>query len=289
MVREVVRIDETLCDGCSECIPACHEGALQIIDGKARLISDLMCDGLGACLGHCPQNAITIESREAEAYNETKVMEIMVGKGRNTVQAHLNHLKEHGEKDFLREGIGYLREHADQIPFHIEEVIKDVHQADHDNQACGCPGAKSRSFEPRSAMIDATDQNISGPSELRQWPVQMHLINPSAGYFNHSDVVLAADCVGYALGDFHQKWLKGKTLAIACPKLDDGQDSYVQKIKNLIDEARINTLTVMMMQVPCCHGILAMARSAATDAQRKVPLKAIVVGIEGDILKEEWL
>jgi hypothetical protein len=127
------------------------------------------------------------------------------------------------------------------------------------------------------------------PSELRQWPVQMHLINPAASYFRQSDLVLAADCVAFSLGNFHSKWLRGKTLAIACPKLDSGLETYVEKIRGLIDEAKINTLTVMMMQVPCCGGLMQMVNMAAAQAERKVPVKKIIVGVEGDILSEEWV
>jgi hypothetical protein len=127
------------------------------------------------------------------------------------------------------------------------------------------------------------------PSELRQWPVQMHLINPASSYFLETDLVLAADCVGYSLGDFHSRWLQGKSLAIACPKLDSGTDSYIAKITALIDEARINTLTVMMMQVPCCGGLMQMVQQAAARAERKVPVKRVIVGVEGGILKEEWV
>ena len=288
MIREVVSINESLCDGCGECIPSCHEGALQMIDGKARLISDLMCDGLGACLGHCPQNAISIEKREAEPYNEIKVMEIMVEKGFNTVVAHLKHLKEHNETDYLKTGVGFLKEHAEKLDFNVEEVLNEVHNNGQHIEACGCPGSQSRSFEPAALVMDKPEM-VSGHSELRQWPVQMHLINPQAVYFKSSDLVLAADCVAFSLGDFHQKWLKGKTLAIACPKLDTGQESYIQKIRALIDEAGINTLTVMMMQVPCCRGILGMAQDASSQAKRKVPIKSVMVGIEGEILSEEWV
>lgn len=289
MIREVVKIDEELCTGCGDCVPACHEGALQIIDGKARLISDLMCDGLGACLGHCPEGAITIEKREAEPYNETKVMEIMSTKGRNTVVAHLKHLKEHGETEFLHEGVAYLQENKDKLDFNVTEVVKEIHHSSHshDHEA-GCPGAKSMSFGAKSAESDGGEM-VSGQSELRQWPVQMHLINPNAPYFKNADVVLAADCVAFALGNFHQKYLKGKSLAIACPKLDDGIDVYISKLQTMIDEAQINTLTVMIMQVPCCGGLLQIAQTAAEKASRKVPIKALVVGIEGDILSEQWV
>ncbi len=302
MIREVVKIDEDLCDGCGQCIPTCHEGALQMIDGKARLISDLMCDGLGACLGHCPQGAIEIEKREAEPYNETKVMEIMAGKGENTVVAHLQHLKEHNEMEFLKEGVAYLKAHEDRLDFSVQEVLSRVHQArvEEEQLPCGCAGSEARSFAPRSAVLAGTAPatgtlTMAGAvqaeqaSELRQWPVQMHLINPAASYFQECDLVLAADCVAFSLGNFHSKWLKGKSLAIACPKLDSGMEEYVSKIRALMDEARINTLTVMMMQVPCCGGLLQMVKMAAGQALRKVPVKSVIVGVEGEILREEWV
>ncbi len=302
MIREVVKIDEELCDGCGECIPNCHEGALQMIDGKARLISDLMCDGLGACLGHCPQGAIEIEKREAEPYNETKVMEIMVDKGENTVVAHLQHLKEHNETEFLKEGVAYLKAHEASLSFSVQEVMSRVHNAavEEEQLACGCAGSEARSFAPRSAVESGAAPAAGGftmaggmqaeqASELRQWPVQMHLINPAASYFQESDLVLAADCVAYSLGNFHSKWLKDKSLAIACPKLDSGLEEYVSKLGALIDEAKINTLTVLIMQVPCCGGLLQMVKMAAGQAQRKVPIKSVIVGVEGEILQEEWV
>ena len=301
MIREMVKIDEDLCDGCANCIPNCHEGALQMIDGKARLISDLMCDGLGACIGHCPQGAISIEKREAEPYNETKVMEIMVGKGANTVVAHLQHLKEHNEMEYLKEGVRYLKDHADELDFSVEEVMSRVHQTkvEEEQLACGCPGSEARSFTPRAeaggtapAAGGFTLAGSTAPeqeSELRQWPVQMHLINPAASYFRETDLVLAADCVAFSLGNFHSRWLKGKTLAIACPKLDSGMESYVEKIKGLIDDAKINTLTVMMMQVPCCGGLMQLVRMAQGQTQRKIPVKQVIVGVEGEILNEEWV
>jgi hypothetical protein len=136
---------------------------------------------------------------------------------------------------------------------------------------------------------DTAVQTGPRPSELTQWPIQMHLINPQAPYFQGSDLLLAADCTAFALGDFHGKFLKNRKVIIACPKLDEGQESYVEKIKALIDGAKINTLTVMIMQVPCCGGLLHLAKTAAAQATRKVPIKNIVVGLEGEILKEEWV
>jgi len=301
MLREIVHIDEELCDGCGDCVPSCHEGALQIIDGKARLVSDLMCDGLGACLGHCPQGAITIEKREAQPYNETEVMKLMVEKGENTVVAHLQHLKDHQEFEFLKEGVQFLKNNESNIKFDIPKVMQRVHNngkqqtghahvnpMHHKHSGGGCPGSQAMSFAPQGITLDEEEQ-VSGKSALKQWPVQMHLINPQASYFQNSDVLVAADCVAFSLGNFHQKWLKDKTVAIACPKLDSDMDVYLTKLISLIDDAKINTMTVMIMQVPCCGGLLQMVQTAAQNASRKVPVKAVVVGIQGEILKEEWV
>ncbi|HLP71441.1 MAG TPA: 4Fe-4S binding protein [Bacteroidales bacterium] len=294
MKRDILKIDDELCNGCGECVPNCHEGALQVIDGKVRLVSELMCDGLGACIGHCPTGAITIETREAEPYNETKVMEEMKDKGKNTVIAHLKHLKDHGETGFLQEGVGYLKLHRNELKFSLEEVITEVHNHGnkpephvHAHAGGGCPGSRERVIERKteSAEVITADQ----PSELRQWPVQMHLINPMAQYFRDSDLLLAADCVAFSLGNFHKKHLKGRSLAIACPKLDHGSDIYVEKITSVIDNARINTITVMMMEVPCCGGLLQMVKAALSMSSRKVPVKKIIVGINGEILREEWV
>ncbi len=151
----------------------------------------------------------------------------------------------------------------------------------------GCPGA--RMLDRRDEAASDQGRPTDGRSQLQQWPVQMHLISPHAPYFQNADVLLSADCVAYACGSFHANHLKGKSLAIACPKLDEGQDGYVTKVKALIDDAGINTLTVMMMQVPCCRGLLGMAVEAARQASRRVPIKAQVVALNGDIIAEEWV
>lgn len=151
----------------------------------------------------------------------------------------------------------------------------------------GCPGSRIIDRSKESASTGAATANA--PSELRQWPVQMHLVSPSAPYFQGADVLLSADCVAFALGGFHANHLKGKALGIACPKLDENQDVYVEKVTGLIDEAKINTLTVMIMQVPCCRGLLAMAVEAARKAERSVPVKLQVVSLEGEILQDEWV
>ncbi len=290
MKRDILKINEDLCNGCGQCVPNCHEGALQVIDDKVRLVSELMCDGLGACIGHCPEGAITIETREAEPYNEVRVMEQMMDKGKNTIIAHLKHLKEHGETGFLQDGVSYLREHRDGLDFDIREVISEVHSHGHQqgNSGGGCPGSRSVVIEKpvqSGNQIPTADQ----PSELRQWPVQMHLLNPAAPYFRGADLLLAADCVAYSIGNFHNRHLKGKSLAIACPKLDHGTEIYVEKLVAMIDIAKVNTITVMMMEVPCCGGLLQMVRAALAESSRKVPVKQMIAGISGEVLIEEWV
>jgi NAD-dependent dihydropyrimidine dehydrogenase PreA subunit len=311
MKRDILKIVEELCNGCGECVPNCHEGALQVIDGKVRLVSELMCDGLGACIGHCPEGAITIETREAEPYDEIRVMEKMKSKGKNTIIAHLKHLKDHGETVFLNEAVSFLKEHRSDLQFNIEEVMNEVHnyskiqisqpqsqsqpqpQPQHlinnhqHHNGAGCPGSRAMVIERPEPLNNNHLQDQ--PSELRQWPVQMHLINPGASYFAGSDLLLAADCVAFSMGGFHSKYLKGKSLAIACPKLDHGTESYVQKLTSLVDLAKVNTITVMMMEVPCCGGLLQMVKNALGNASRKVPVKKMVVGINGKVLQEEWL
>ncbi|MDP8299791.1 MAG: 4Fe-4S binding protein [Candidatus Tantalella remota] len=281
--RKIINIDEAKCNGCGKCIPNCPEGALRMIDGKARLISDLFCDGLGACIGNCPEGAITIEERETEAYDEKKVMVNIVKQGRNTIKAHLEHLKEHGEKEFLKQAIEVLRKKDIETDL-VDEVTGN--KGMDTKQFSGCPGSKVMDFPAPVAMAEEDGQRVS---QLRQWPVQLHLIPPTAPYYQGKDVVIAADCVAYSLADFHKDFLEGKSLAIACPKLDTDQNIYLDKIIAMIDQAQVNTLTVMTMEVPCCSGLLVLVKQAAQKAERSVPIKHIQVGIKGDILKEEWV
>ena len=155
-------------------------------------------------------------------------------------------------------------------------------------EPCGCPGAAMMNFKNIEPMTGQEPEGVIA-SQLRQWPIQLHLVSPTAPYYQSADVLMAADCVAYARGDFHREHLRGKSLAIACPKLDSGQDIYREKIRAWIDEAAINTLTVMIMQVPCCMGLLNLVQQAASEASRKVPIKSIVVGVKGEILQEEWV
>jgi NAD-dependent dihydropyrimidine dehydrogenase PreA subunit len=304
MKRNILKIDDELCNGCGQCVPNCHEGALKVIDGKVRLVSELMCDGLGACIGHCPEGAITIESREAELYSEALVMTKMKEKGKNTIIAHMKHLKDHSETGYLQEAVLYLRTNRTELDFDPDPVITEVHN--HGNVAAaaaglhavrehaahhhegGCPGSRTMVLEKPENQSD-NRTNHEQPSELRQWPVQMHLVNPNAPYFRGSDLLLAADCVAFSMGGFHSNHLRGRSLAIACPKLDHGTEIYIEKLTAMIDVSKVNTITVMMMEVPCCGGLLQMVRAALANASRKVPVKQMIVGISGEVLEEEWV
>ena len=296
MKRDILKIDEELCNGCGQCVPNCHEGALQVIDGKVRLVSELMCDGLGACIGHCPEGAITIEKREAEPYDEVKVMAAMISKGKNTIVAHLKHLKDHGEREYLKAGVAYLLDHRAELSFNPDDVLAEVHNhrkafagqvaVDYRNSPShqGCPGSKAVVIERENQSAGEAE---SHNSELRQWPVQMHLINPDAPYFRNADLLVAADCVAYSTGGFHTRFLKGKSLVIACPKLDSGTDIYFEKLKALVDTSHVNTITVMIMEVPCCSGLLRMVRDAVASASRKVPVRLLAVSLDGKILRDD--
>ncbi|RPI29332.1 MAG: 4Fe-4S dicluster domain-containing protein [Acidobacteria bacterium] len=283
MKRKIIRIDEDKCTGCGDCIPNCPEGAIQIIDAKARLISDLFCDGLGACLGHCPEGAIEIEEREAEPYDEAKVMLNIIKQGPNVIQAHLDHLREHGENELLNQAMAVLEKQKKrpQNPVSLAGILTGR------TSSGGCPGSRSMAFDspasPAPTRADTTDER---PSQLTHWPIQLHLISPRAPHFVGSDLLLAADCVAYSLGDFHQKHLKGKTLAIACPKLDGGQEIYAEKLRALIENAEVQSITVMIMEVPCCMGLLRMVQQVAAESGRKIPVQAKVVSVRGGIIRE---
>jgi len=284
MKRKIIHIDAGLCNGCGNCIPNCPEGALQMIDGKARLVSDLFCDGLGACIGECPVGAIAIEEREARPYDERQVMENIVKAGDNTIRAHLRHLASHGESGYLEEARAYLREQG-------IAVAEEAPQAEPHR---GCPGSQARELHPHAhehGQAHEHPRESAAPlaSELAHWPVQLHLIPPNGPAFRQADVLLSADCVAYAFGDFHRRFLAGRSLAIACPKLDGQQDVYLDKLTALIDFAGIRSLTVLTMEVPCCRGLLQLAVQASGAAKRKIPVKWLEISVQGEILREQEL
>ena len=262
MIREMVEIDEEKCNGCGDCVPSCAEGAIQIINGKAKLISDNLCDGLGACLGDCPLGAITVVEREADEYDEAAVHE---------------HLKEVG-----RETLPQHEEPATHATGGCPSAAVKSFAAP---AGGGCPSAQVMNFnEPKAddttEVASRPSHLTPRPSHLTQWPVQLHLLPPTAPFFQNADVVLAADCVAFAYTDFHEDFLKGKALAIACPKLDD-TSPYLDKLTAMITQSNIKSLTVLHMEVPCCNGLTLMARKAIADSGRDIPLEAICIDVHG--------
>lgn len=249
--RNIIKINEELCNGCGLCAKGCYEGALQIIDGKARLISELYCDGLGACIGDCPMNAISVEEKEVEAYDEIAVIKRIIPKGAKVLEAHLQHLKNHGEMNLLQQGIQYLKDNDIPVP--------DMTLTQTQN-------------------IVSSLKSLSLSSSIN-WPVQLHLINPQSGVFNNADLLLVADCVAYANPKLYSELLIGKKLAIACPKLDVNKESYVNKLIQMIDDSKINSLTVAIMEVPCCGGLIRLVEMAMEKSQRKIPMTKVVVKI----------
>jgi len=297
MKRQIITIDEKKCSGCGDCIPGCPEGALQVIDGKARLISDLFCDGLGACIGHCPTGAMKIETREAEPYDEKRVMHESIAKGGpNVIAAHLHHLMDHGQSDFVRQALEYLQEQGIENPLERKPARKPAAQHSpaahsHAAHAGGCPGSRTIDFSANGKSEAAVLVTTKAPvqSALRQWPIQLHLVSPQAPYFQGSDLLLAADCCAFAVGDFHSSFMNGKSLAIACPKLDSEMDIYVDKLAAMIDLSQINTITVAIMEVPCCGGLMSIVAEAQRKAKRKVPVKKVLISLQGETLSEEWV
>ncbi|MBI3946440.1 MAG: 4Fe-4S binding protein [Armatimonadetes bacterium] len=247
-VRKIVQIDEQLCDGCGECVPSCAEGAIQVVGGKARLVKDQYCDGLGACLGECPRGAITVIEREAAAFDEGAVADHLARPGARPA-AHAAR-----ESD------------APAGPL-----------------MAGCPGTAARQF---AAPPAASSPAAGAASALRQWPIQLHLVSPLAPYYRDADLLLAADCAAFACGDFHARYLEGRALAIACPKLDD-PSGYVETLAAMIRESSLRSITIAMMQVPCCRGLEHLAAQAMAQAGREVPVRRVIVGIEGNILRDE--
>ncbi|NLF83267.1 MAG: 4Fe-4S binding protein [Candidatus Gastranaerophilales bacterium] len=275
MKRKIIKIDEEKCNGCGLCIPDCPEGALQVIDGKARLISDLFCDGLGACIKACPQGAMTTEEREAEPYDENKVMENVVKGGQNVIKAHLKHLKDHGEDGFYNQAVEFLRRNNMEIP-KLEE----------DRLPCGCPGTmqKDLSKERKHAAPTQQANAYSGQSELNNWPIQLKLINPNAPYLTNADLVIAADCTAFAYPNFHQKFLKGKVLIMLCPKLDSDLDMYIQKLTHIFEKHNINSITLVHMEVPCCGGVEMLIKEAMVRSGKNIIIKDYTVSIEGELV-----
>ena len=273
MKRDVIRINEEKCTGCGECIPGCPEGALQVIEGKARLISDLFCDGLGACIGNCPQGAIEIEQREAEPYDENKVMENIIMGGPSVIMAHLKHLSGHGQKDLLNQAVDFLKEKNIDIP--------DYEKGE--SFECACPGSMAVDLSQKPETENEPQIRVS--PELRNWPVQLQLLNPNAPYFKNADLLISADCAPFAYANFHQEFLKDKVLIILCPKLDKTIDMYVDKLAEIFEKQDVNSISIVHMEVPCCSGIEVIVQRALEKAQKDIPVKDYTISISGGIIQ----
>jgi NAD-dependent dihydropyrimidine dehydrogenase PreA subunit len=271
--RKIIEIDEELCTGCGLCLPECPEGALQIIDGKARLVSDLFCDGLGACVGFCPEGAMTVVEREAGEYDERTVMANIARQGANTIAAHLEHLRDHGETELYAEALDYLREEGIDIPAHGTEP---------DPIPCGCPGSLSREIERPAEDEPAAGPALPGVSRLTHWPVQIMLLPPRAPYFKDADLLLTADCVPFAYPTFHEDLLKDKVLLVGCPKLDDA-GFYREKMTAIVSDNEIRSITIVHMEVPCCFGLPALAKEAVQASGRRIPFHDITITVDGTI------
>ncbi|MEO0085943.1 MAG: 4Fe-4S binding protein [candidate division WOR-3 bacterium] len=267
--RKIIRIDEERCTGCGQCIPDCPEGALQVIDGKARLVSDLFCDGLGACVGSCPEGALKVEERPAEPYNESKVMENIIKAGPNTIAAHLAHLKAHGACQYYDEAVACLKKHNIPIPESPQP----------DRLPCGCSGSEVRDL-PASSCESLDSPVPRSASALRNWPIQLMLVPVSAPYLKNADLLIAADCVCAAHPDFHADLLRGRILIIACPKLDDA-DHYQKKLTELFRQNSPKSVLVAHMTVPCCHGLTRLVREAIAASGRTIPFAEVTIGPDG--------
>ncbi|MCK4819516.1 4Fe-4S binding protein [bacterium] len=279
--RKMIKIDEELCTGCGECIPNCPEGALQIIDGKARIISDLFCDGLGACIGHCPEGAISIEEREAEPYDERKVMENVIKQGPNVIKAHLEHLKGHNQDAYLREAIEFLKEKKMEVPID-EEPVHEMHNEP--PLPCGCPSSVVQDFRVKQECASEEIKPVARvESQLRQWPVLIMLVPPNAPYLEDADLVIAADCVPFAYANFHEDFLKDRILLVGCPKFDD-VEYFKRKFTDIFEVNSIRSVTYVHMEVPCCSGMINIINSAIEASGKAIPFDEVTISVKGEIM-----
>lgn len=240
--RKIIEIDDERCDGCGQCVPACAEGAIEIVDGKARIVAEKYCDGLGACLGECPNDALTIVEREADDFDEEAV------------------------EAFLKE--------KEQAVTQTEQPVPG-----------GCPSARVQTFIPSAPCQGANAAAVQpgAGSELSHWPVQIHLVPPTAPFLKGADLLIAADCTPVAYPNFHQNFLKGKVVMVGCPKFDDVEE-YIQKFVDIFKTADINSITTVFMEVPCCSGLPMVVKKAMEAAGKDIPVEEVVISTRGEIL-----
>jgi Pyruvate/2-oxoacid:ferredoxin oxidoreductase delta subunit len=283
MKRTIISIDEEKCTGCGACIPDCPEGALQLIDGKARLVSDLFCDGLGACTGTCPEGAISTVEREAVSYDERAVMENIAGQGKAVIKAHLEHLLGHGQRDLYNQAIEYLIEHNIMIPDHDNTAYLIRPGVSGRNPFAVCPGVAEQRFARSRPAGGATEAKAPVSSELQQWPVQLRLQNAAAPYFDNADLLISADCVPFAYADFHKEFLRDRIVIIFCPKLDHDIEEYTEKLTDIFSRHTVRSITVLHMEVPCCSGVTHVIYQALKRSGRKIPVSEKTITIRGNV------
>ncbi|MFX1294076.1 MAG: ATP-binding protein [Promethearchaeota archaeon] len=258
MIRNIIKIDEDLCTGCGICIPNCPEQAIELVDTpkgkKARLVRDFYCDGLGACLGICPVDAISIEKRNAEPYDDNATIERIKQVLPEMLEIHKKHIQEHTQ--------GTPEGHIHANPHAFD----------------GCPGSQTLHW---SKNEDTSSESVRIKSELRQWPIQLHLVSPFAPYFQNADLAFVADCVGFTYPNFHQDILKGKAITICCPKLDD-VSSYIPKIAQIVKNSNPKSIIVYHMEVPCCFGLTSLVKEAIKKAGSDISIEEVTIGIKGD-------
>jgi ferredoxin len=278
MLRKIVRIDEAKCDGCGQCIPSCAEGAIALVDGKARLSADVLCDGLGACLGECPRGAITVEEREAAPFDEGAVKAHLLSFGAQVSSRHGAATDDAAPPP--RAPAGPALAPAPAAPRSRLSVVPDAGPAP---SGGGCPGSRPMTLPRRAPLPVAGGPGAAAPeSRLGQWPVQLHLVPVRAPYFQGADLLVAADCVPFAYAGFHQDLLAGRALVVGCPKLDD-LGAYVEKLQQIVAVNGLRSVTVVRMEVPCCGGISMAARRAVDGAAPGTPFRDVVVGVDGTV------
>ena len=270
MLRQIVKIDEELCNGCGLCVNACHEAAIGLVNGKAKLLRDDYCDGLGNCLPVCPAGAISFEEREALPYNEEEVK-------KNTEKNMERNTEKNAERN-TEEKEGRKTDAGNHS-------VQNTQNAAKGKEACGCPGARMRNLEHKEvpSANKAGEVREERVSMLRQWPVQIQLVPSNAPYFQNADLLIAADCTAYAYGYIHS-FMKDKITLIGCPKLDDVD--YSEKLTQILSENAIKSITILRMEVPCCGGIVNAVKTAFLKSGKMIPWHVVTIGIDGAILED---
>jgi NAD-dependent dihydropyrimidine dehydrogenase PreA subunit len=251
MRRQILEIDNDLCDGCGDCVPSCAEGALQVVGGKLRLVGDALCDGLGACIGQCPKGALRVVERDAVPFDE------------QAVAAHVAAARAPAPAPARPPALTLLQ----PAP-----------------AAGGCPGSRSLDLGP--PLRGTPSPGAPGPaaeSELSHWPVQIALVSPQAPWLAGADLLVAADCVPFAYADFHRDLLAGRRVLVGCPKLDAGEDT-VARLARVFASAAPRSVTVARMEVPCCGGIARAVGEALRRAKRDVLVTDVTIGVRGQRL-----